>query len=151
MATVKKDDRQEPGPTNGWRDVKHFKPADFACKCEDLCQPKVMNISMEFVHKLDRLKEELKQPIKINSGCRCAVYNQSVVGGVSTSPHVSFGDNRSCAIDVFVPNAQYLADFLRVALDIGFSGIGLGKTWIHLDDAPRGKPVVWIYPPNKRR
>lgn len=136
--------------TNGWKDIKHFKPSDLACKCDGLCQPKVMNVSMDFVRKLDALRDKLKQPFKINSGCRCERFNQGVIRGDPGSPHVSGPDGQSCAVDVFVPNGQYRADLLTAAFAIGFSGVGIGRTWIHLDDLPRGEHVVWIYPPSKK-
>lgn len=145
--------KKQQGVNGGWKDIKHFKPADFACKCGD-CNH-VASVNMSFVEKLDQLKERLELPVNINSACRCLPYNQSV-GGAATSPHVAQNGRDSCAVDIFVPNAQYRAKLLALALEIGFSGIGIGPggapgSWVHLDDLPRGDHVVWVYPPSRRR
>ena len=62
---------------------KNFKQSEFACKCGcgfDL-------ISHELVETLQELRDAIKKPIIIVSGCRCPDHNAEV-GGVSNSAHL---------------------------------------------------------------
>lgn len=76
------------------------------------------------------------RPLKINSGHRCAIWN-AVVGGVPNSRH------RQIAVDIAIKGHDR-ARFIEVAEGLGFTGIGVAKTFIHLDR--RETPARWTYP-----
>lgn len=123
--------------------IKHFKPAEFRCKCG--CGKGAEEMQQNVVDSLDRIREDLGFPLFLNSAYRCPKYNKSIGGG----PAHMVGS----AVDVAVSGVQAY-QFLAKALAEGFSGIGPKQTgahsgrFIHVDkysgpDAPR--PWVWGY------
>ena len=48
------------------------------------------------------------------------------------------------AVDIRVPSDGMRYKILREAFKLGFTGIGVGRNFIHLD-IRRGKSVVWTY------
>ena len=64
--------------------TKNFNREEFACKCG--CG--YMDIDFDLVKIIQAIRDELNEPIRINSGCRCVKHNQRV-GGVRNSFHVS--------------------------------------------------------------
>lgn len=110
----------------------NFKPIEFACKC-GICQNQ--KIDFIFVKKLQKLREKLDKPIKINSGYRCENHNKSV-GGVAGSSHMA-GIAADLSCDDMTGPEMY-----NVAKDI-FDSIGVAKDFIHVDDRP-GKRL-WFY------
>jgi len=145
--------RRKPQPEKGegltWDDIRHFTPSDFMCRCEGYCDHKP-RIDLSFVRKLDEIREQLGLPMSITSGTRCSAFNQRVIGGSPSSAHVPNGDGLSRAADITVPTAEYLHKILSLAFDMGITGIGIGKGWVHLEDTARS-PAVWTYPPMRRK
>lgn len=66
------------------------------------------------------------KPIIVTSGYRCEEYNKKV-GGVPRSYHLL-----GMAADIKVPGMQP-ADLITHAEEVGFLGLGLYKTFCHLD------------------
>jgi len=137
------------GKRLAWSDMKHFVPTDFTCRCESMCDHK-SRIAMEFVRKLDMLREQLGLPVTVNSGTRCEAYQTKVINGSPNSAHCPNGDGVSHAADVRVHDGKYLHKLLSLVFEIGFSGIGIGKGWLHLEDTTK-PPQVWTYPPMRRK
>lgn len=126
-----------------WRS-KYFKPHEFVCKCG--CG--LMNINLDFVDKCDELREAVGEPLKIVSGCRCAAHN-SAEGGAKDSAHVS-----GHASDIYVGSNLALRfkllSYILTPKDNGkrlFVRIGIGSTFIHVDDMGENKAqnVIWVY------
>ena len=63
-------------------DTKNFKVSEFTCKCG--CGAN--NIDQKIIDMAQKIREEVKAPIRVNSGCRCEAHN-SRVGGVKGSYH----------------------------------------------------------------
>ena len=63
--------------------TKNFNREEFACKCG--CG--FDGIDYELVKIIQEIRDEMNEPIRINSGCRCAKHNARV-GGVRNSFHV---------------------------------------------------------------
>lgn len=90
----------------------------------------------DFVGKLKKFEAAWGKPLSITSGYRCEKHNKAV-GGAPRSKHLS-----GIAVDIIVlPSDRF--EFLSLATDYGFKGIGLAQTFIHLDD--RTKPALWLY------
>ncbi len=125
-----------------WADIKHFKPSEFTCKCQGLCDhPNA--ISPELVAKLDRIRDLIGMPLIISSGTRCERYNQQV-GGKRGSAHVP-REAVSHAADIYCPDTGFRFAFLVAALPM-FNRIGMGKDFIHVDDDPQHPPnLIWVY------
>lgn len=79
-------------------------------------------------------------PILLTSGYRGPRYNESV-GGSKTSSHV-----KGLAMDISCSDTQHRFFYLRAAIAAGFSRIGIGKNFIHLDiDKSKPDKLIWLY------
>jgi hypothetical protein len=85
---------------------------------------------------LEKLRAELRVPISITSGFRNFATNKAV-GGATKSRHL-VGD----AADISIGNHDR-RKLLQAAINAGFRGIGLGKTFLHVDLRPA--KTVWPY------
>lgn len=98
-----------------------------------------------FMHRLQLLRNRIG-PLLINSGYRTPEYNSRVSTTGSSGPHTT---GRAVDIAISGPRAHEL---LRVAIDLGFTGIGVKQhgphqaRFIHLDDlhGPT-RPRIWSY------
>ena len=90
----------------------------------------------KLVEKLQRLRDRIGKPLTINSAYRCPERNKQV-GGAKNSQHL-----HGKAADVSLHNvAMPIEKVKELAIEIGFDGIGLYDTFIHLDT--RGYPARW--------
>ena len=101
----------------------NFNKHEFSCKCG--CG-KNKPIDSELIRLLQNLRTKLTKPIHILEGVRCNKYNKEIKGFID-SPHL-----QGKAVDCKVKNIS-LIDLAREARDIGFSRVGLYKTFLHLD------------------
>ena len=104
-----------------------------------------MDLTDEFLERLDELRENYGKPIIINSGYRCPEYNDKISTTGLDGPHTC------CAVDINVMghNAHKL---LSAALKMNFRGIGISQKgsgrYIHIDDmpdTPGPRPWIWSY------
>jgi len=85
---------------------------------------------------LEKVRAEMGVPISITSGFRNAATNKAV-GGATKSRHM-VGD----AADITIGKHDR-RKLLQAAINAGFRGIGLGKTFLHVDLRP--VKTVWPY------
>lgn len=88
--------------------------------------------------KLQTLRTQWCEPIHINSGFRCAKHNAQLEKASPTSRHLK-GMAADCRIE-----AHDRFDFLKLALEVGFTGVGIGSNFIHLDTRETNH-AVWVY------
>lgn len=120
-----------------WEQIKHFKHSEF--DSPDLADSGI-NMNIEFIKMIDQLREICGFPFKINSGYRTEEYNK-IVGGVDSSAH-----EKGVACDISVSNGREKYDIIRAAIELGFTRIGIGKTFVHLDmDFDLPQRVIWTY------
>lgn len=79
---------------------------------------------------LQGFRAHLSRPIIVNSAYRSIGYNKSV-GGAANSYHLS-----GIAWDISV-NGIPTVELAKIASAFGFGGIGIYKTFIHVDVGPR--------------
>lgn len=120
---------------------EHFNSNEFECpcgKCDD------QKISRELISKLEHVRHDFAEPIKVNSGYRCPEHNEAV-GGHASSTHLN-----GMAADV---RPKFLTtDSLDKLYDLcynEFDNIGNGRNrgFIHVDVRPAkstGKRL-WLY------
>lgn len=117
--------------------IKNFKPEEFN-------HPEQMD--QDLVEMLDVLRDRLRQPIHLSSSYRDAAHNASV-GGVQDSQHLS-----GHAVDIVLPDdGQYHYDIVKLAFELGFTGIGEKRQTghaglLHLDNRLPGVRAKWTYP-----
>lgn len=86
----------------------------------------------------ERLRRRLKVPIGVNSGYRTKAYNRHL-GGKDDSQHC-----RGRALDLQCDSIDLSApEMLPLLIDCGFTGIGRGDGWVHVDT--REEPYFWRY------
>lgn len=103
-------------------------------------------MSKELLKMIDDVRDKFDKPIHITSGYRTEQHNEAV-GGVKNSSHM-----KGLAIDLsdnnkgFPINSKNRFDLINCLLDVGFSRIGVAKTFIHADiDHNKVQGVIWIY------
>ena len=116
---------------------EHFKFEEFECKC---CHKN--ETSDVLINWLGVLRDRVGVPFIINSGYRCKRHNASkAVKGAKDSQHL-IGNAADISMVGWDDRTKYR--ILQGAFFIGFHGIGIGKTVIHLD-IRSGEPKLWIY------
>ena len=89
---------------------------------------------------LNDVRDKFDKPIHITSGYRTPAHNEAV-GGTENSSHL-----KGLAVDIACTNSTDRFDLINCLLDVGFSRIGIAKTFIHADiDPDKSKGVMWIY------
>jgi zinc D-Ala-D-Ala carboxypeptidase len=123
-----------------WAQIKFFRPEEF----DDTVSPidgGGIHMQFPFVQRLDILRHWLGYPLKINSGLRTLEHNLEV-GGVAGSAHVN-----GWAADIYCRTSVERFRLLRAAMLLGFTRIGIGTTFVHLDmDPMKPEAVLWLYP-----
>jgi len=111
----------------------HFNIVEFECKCS---KQHDNQIDLELVEKLELLRAACgHKPIKINSAYRCFDHNKAV-GGSKGSKHME-----GIAADIVIQGVDPRKAAVKAAM-VGFTGIGIYKTFTHVDI--RTEPSVWI-------
>ncbi|HPD57634.1 MAG TPA: D-Ala-D-Ala carboxypeptidase family metallohydrolase [Smithellaceae bacterium] len=116
--------------------MKYFKLEEFNCPC---CQRNEMQL--DFLAKLIRARETSDVAYVINSGYRCDAHNKAV--GSKTKNHIL-----GRAADIKAVDSRTRFKILGGLIAAGFTRIGIGKTYIHVDDmeTENAPPeVCWLY------
>ena len=125
--------------------TKNFSVAELQCSCCGLS-----DMDPDFMKILQNIRDEMKRPLKISSGVRCAKRNAEVSSTGSNGPHVP-RENGTAASDILIAGADALR-LIDIARKHGVSGVGISqrgphnKRFIHIDtitDHPR--PTMWSY------
>lgn len=121
--------------------VANFKQEEFACKCG--CGAAGMKPS--FILKLQEARVIAGVPFVIRSGFRCRQHNLDV-GALKSSSH-----SRGYAADIEAKSSYNRFRLVRGCIRAGFTRIGIGKDFVHVD-SDRNKPgeVIWLYPQNQK-
>jgi len=119
-----------------WEHYENFEDHNFDCK--DGCGKNNMNPS--FMRRLQAARTIADIPFYINSGSRCEDNNREE-GGVSDSAHLG-----GRAADIRCSTSRNRAIIIKAAMMAGFTRIGIGNTFIHLDnDSTKDPDVYWLY------
>lgn len=116
-----------------------FKPAEFACHCGRYCKGEYFH-DPAFLDGLQRLRDAMGAPLKINSGRRCALHN-AAVGGAALSMH-----KQEIAADISLAGHDPVT-LARQAIRARFRGLGFGASFLHVD--MRSHPTAFHYPGGK--
>ena len=111
-----------------WGPYPNFKPEEFACKC---CGAVMVREGL--VAALQELRGRYGKPITITSGYRC-VHHNTAIGGAVKSRHMD-----GLAADIAAPRSDDRRALIKMA--DSFNGLGVGKTFLHLD--LRLPPLPW--------
>lgn len=118
---------------------EHFSADEFACKGRDCCGGK-SEMDVHFMLMLESARYNARIAFRINSGWRCVVHN-SAVGGKKTSSHL---EGMAADIKADTPRQFYI--IVTTLIKAGFTRIGIGKTFVHVDNDPNKNPGrIWPY------
>ena len=93
-----------------------------------------------FLDMLDKAREYAGVAFVINSGYRSKAHNKKV-GGVKNSSH-----RKGCAADIAVISSRRRYKILEGLQKAGFNRIGIGNSFIHVDNDPdKAQNVIWTY------
>ena len=97
---------------------------------------------MDFLIRLDKARTMAGVPFKITSGYRCPEHNKKV-GGAMNSSHMNTPCN---AADISIKDSGKRYKILESLYKVGFTRIGVGKTFIHCDtDKLKSQRICWTY------
>ena len=100
------------------------------------------NMCPIFLKKLDTARGMAAIPFKINSGYRTPKHNKKV-GGVKNSSHMNIPCN---AADIHIKDSKSRYLIVVSLLAQGFTRIGIGKNFIHVDgDTKKSQNLIWHY------
>ncbi|WP_322884183.1 D-Ala-D-Ala carboxypeptidase family metallohydrolase [Sinorhizobium medicae] len=113
-----------------WSQIRHFKQSEFDSPD---AKGSGANMQMRTVFLLEALRGLMGKSLRSNSGFRTASRNKQV-GGAPASAHLT-GE----AVDVSTRGwtERERMDFIIYARKVGFTGIGIGLSFIHVDIKPR--------------
>ena len=98
----------------------------------------------EFLELLDFAREEAQIPFKITSGFRTEAYNKDLIKrGYQASPNSSH--IKGCAADIACGNSEKRSIMVRALINVGFTRLGISKTFIHVDNDPSKSDAIWLY------
>ncbi len=104
--------------------TRNFTSRELACPCCGECR-----MDLEFLTRLQVWRDLLGVPVSLASGYRCHLHNKAV-GGSTRSMHP-----QGKAVDpIIIPSLRFR--MIELAHKLEFSGIGLGKSKMHIDTSP---------------
>jgi uncharacterized protein YcbK (DUF882 family) len=103
------------------------------------CQETGENAMEEsFIHALDILREKCGFPFSITSGFRSVTHSLEIIKD-QPGQHT-----KGIAADIAVANGNQRFLIMKHATELGFSGVGIAKGFVHVDTRTT-VPVAWVY------
>lgn len=116
-------------------DYKYFTVEEFACK-----ETGENEISSTFITRLDNLRDLCGFPFTITSGYRSPTHSKEVSKPAGSKGQHTLG----IAADIAVSNGAQRYTLVQNAMKLGFTGIGIAKSFVHVDTRAT-EPVIWTY------
>ena len=113
--------------------MRYFKLSDFDCQ-----ETGNNEMSEEFLEKLDELRHKCGFPFIITSGYRDKTHS------IEARKAKAGTHAQGIASDIRINNGNEAYDIIKNAQSMGFNGIGVAKSFIHVD-IRKGMPVIWSY------
>ena len=81
---------------------------------------------------------------KITSGFRTQAYNKDLQDrGYQASTNSSH--LKGCAADIACGNSKQRSIMVRALVNVGFTRIGISKTFLHVDNDQSKSDAIWLY------
>jgi uncharacterized protein YcbK (DUF882 family) len=128
---------------------KNFYLHEFLCPC-GLCQwskPTIGYdhlIDLDFIVRLQRIRDEIGISMPINSGARCQEYNDKISDAKQSGHIVAPGQPcRAADIGTHAMDGNQKIELLRLAIKHGMKGFGIASNFVHLD--LKNRRALWTY------
>ena len=115
------------------KEFKYFRLSDFDCQ-----ETGENEMDLDFIMDLDELRESCGFPFIITSGYRSNSHSLEVK---KEKPGMHA---HGIAADIQVKNGSERMLIVWKAIEMGFNGIGVAKTCVHVDKRA-STPVMWTY------
>ena len=118
-------------------EFKYFKLEDFNCQ-----ETGENEMSRDFIHKLDELREACGFPFIITSGYRSPNHS------IEKRKEKAGTHAQGIAADIKVRDGVQRFRIVEEAIKMGFSGIGVASSFVHVDIRcldGNESPVMWTY------
>lgn len=100
----------------------------------------MQSMQQHTMDKLDAARELAGIPFVLNSAYRSSAWDRAR-GRSGTGAHTT-----GCAVDIRCNTSTNRMKIVRACLAAGFTRIGIGKSYVHVDDDPAQVPnVMWHY------
>ena len=117
--------------------ARYFKDAEFK-RCTPSCS--IEDMDQSTLDMLDRLREKTGIPLKLNCAYRSKAHDIKM-GRSGNSSHT-----KGKGVDIACNASDTRFKILSAAYALGIRRIGIGKTFIHIDnDTSLPQDVVWHY------
>lgn len=113
-------------------DLRYFKISDFDCQ-----ETGENDMQEEFLLKLDDLRHICEFPFNVTSGYRSPRHS---IEAKKSKPGTH---SEGIAADILITSSAKRHEIVKQAMLLGFNGIGVAKTFIHLDTRKDG--TMWAY------
>ena len=113
--------------------MKYFKTEEFNCTHSG-----ENRMDITFLNLLDTLRDVCGFPFVITSGYRCPWHP------VELKKKAPGTHTKGIAADIQVSNGQQRLSIVKHAIELGFTGIGVAKGFVHVDTR-NTTPVMWTY------
>ena len=113
--------------------MKYFKIEEFDCQ-----ETGNNRMEKDFLRLLDGLRDNCGFPFKITSGYRDPTHS------IEAAKAIPGRHAQGIAADIQILDSKSRYKIIKEAMKLGFTGIGVADTFVHLDT--RGTPpVMWKY------
>lgn len=116
-----------------WSKYPNFSAEEFRCK-----ETGELEVQAEFMEKLQKLRYDYGRAMKVNSGYRSPRHS---IEAKKPQPGTHA---QGIAVDI-AAQGKDAHDLAFLAMKHGFNGIGIAKTFVHLDTRPYDRRTIWIY------
>lgn len=104
---------------------RYFTRTELECRCCGDCL-----IDPQALQMLDEVRSRVGFPLHLTSAYRCPIHNKAV-GGAENSQHL-----KGRAFDVTIEKEPRRSHVAFVAARVGFTGLGVYRSFLHLDIGP---------------
>lgn len=117
--------------------AKYFSEAEFK-RCSPACS--LQDMQQHTLDRLDKARELAGIPFVINSAYRSPEWEKDR-DRTGTGAHTT-----GCAVDIRCNSDANRMKIIKACLAAGFTRVGIGRSYIHVDDDPnKTQNVIWHY------